>query len=225
MKRIVRVGVLTLAGAALILATGAAGWNLHRVFGAEPAAAPARAKSSAERRILATLDEMLRTGQRRFGVPEADGRRLRLLAEVMGAKNVVEIGTSTGYSTLWLALGVLPAQGRVSTFEIDSDRAQAARRHLRDAGVDQQVTVVVGDAHQTIAQVEAPIDLVFLDADKGGYTDYLSKLLPRLRPGGLILAHNADHAPEYLRRVAANRDLETVFLTQGSALAVTMKKR
>ncbi len=225
MNRIVRVGILTLAGGAMILAAGTAGWSLHRVFGTEPAAAPALAKTRAEGRILATLDEMRRAGRLRFGVPEADGRRLRMLADVIGAKNVVEIGTSTGCSTLWLALGVLPAQGRVTTFEIDAGRAEAARRHLREAGIDQQVTVVLGDAHQTIAQVEAPIDLVFIDADKSGYTDYLHQLLPRLRPGGLILAHNADHAPDYLRQVAANPDLETVFLTQGSALAVTMKKR
>ena len=225
MNRIFRVGILLLAGGALILVAGTAGWNLHRVFGQEPTAARALAKTGAERRILAVLDEMRRNGEIRFGVPEADGRRLRLLTEAVGARNVVEIGTSTGYSGLWLSLGVLPAKGQVTTFEIDPGRAESARRHFLKAGVDQQVTVVVGDAHSAISRLKDPIDVVFLDADKSGYVDYLNKLLPLVRPGGLILAHNTDDAPDYLRQVAANPDLDTVLLTQGSALSVTLKKR
>jgi caffeoyl-CoA O-methyltransferase len=66
---------------------------------------------------------------------------------------------------------------------------------------------------------------LFIDADKGGYVDYLEKILPLVRPGGLILAHNIDMVPEYVRAVSANPDLETVFYMQGNQLGVTLKKR
>ena len=76
-----------------------------------------------------------------------------------------------------------------------------------------------------MATLKPPIDLVFLDADKEGYVDYLNKLLPLVRPGGLILAHNVDDAPAYIRQVAADPQLDTVQLTQGSGLTVTVKRR
>ena len=68
-------------------------------------------------------------------------------------------------------------------------------------------------------------DVVFIDADKEGYVDYLNKLLPLVRPGGLILAHNVDMVPDYVKAVTGNADLETVFYMQGGGLAVTLKKR
>jgi caffeoyl-CoA O-methyltransferase len=209
----------------LIVGAGIAGWNLHRMFGKEPVVAQAQARTQAETRILATLEEMQKTGGIRFGVPEADGRRLRLLAEAIGAKHVVEIGTSTGYSALWLALGVLPSDGRVTTFEIDPGVAATARQNFRKAGVDGRVTVIPGDAHKTLATLEGPIDMVFLDADKDGYVDYFNKLLPLVRRGGLILAHNTNYAAPYMERVTGDPGIETVLLSQGSAMSVTLKKR
>jgi caffeoyl-CoA O-methyltransferase len=85
------------------------------------------------------------------------------------------------------------------------------------------VTIVEGDAHQTVSRLKEPIDVVFIDADKEGYVDYLNKLAPLVKPGGLILAHNAEMVPDYLRAVTARDDLETVLY--GSSLAVTLKKR
>jgi predicted O-methyltransferase YrrM len=115
--------------------------------------------------------------------------------------------------------------GHVTTFEIDPNRAAQARGFFRQAGVESQITVVEGDAHKNIAAVKGPVDLVFLDADKPGYPDYLKQVLPLVRPGGLILAHNVASAPEYLEAVAANPELETIQLTQGSGLSATLKKR
>jgi caffeoyl-CoA O-methyltransferase len=85
------------------------------------------------------------------------------------------------------------------------------------------VTIVEGDAHQTVSRLKEPIDVVFIDADKEGYVDYLNKLAPLVKPGGLILAHNAEMVPDYLRVVTARDDLETIL--HGSSLAVTLKKR
>jgi predicted O-methyltransferase YrrM len=168
---------------------------------------------------------MQKTGARKFGVPESDGRRLRLLAEALGARNVVEIGTSTGYSGLWLCLGVRGAGGHVTTFEIDPRRAAQAREFFRQAGVEGQITVVEGDAHKNLGAVKGPVDLVFLDADKPGYPDYLRQVLPLVRPGGLILAHNSSMIPEYLAAASRNPDLETIIFSQGGGMAITLKKR
>jgi predicted O-methyltransferase YrrM len=160
-----------------------------------------------------------------LSVPIQDGKALRLLAEAARAKNVVEIGTSTGYSGLWFCLALENTGGRLTTFEIDHSRASMAREHFKKAGVEGMVSVVEGDAHEQVLKLKGPIDLAFIDADKNGYVDYLNKLLPLLRPGGLILAHNIDMVPEYVKAVTADRNLETIFYTEGAGLAVTLKKR
>ena len=185
------------------------------------------ASRESEKKILSVLEEM-RTGNRTYlSVPPEDGRALRLIAEAAGAKTVVEIGTSTGYSGLWFCLALQDTGGRLVTFEIDPGRAAAARKNFQQAGVDSLVTVVEGDAHEKIATLKGPIDVVFIDADKEGYVDYLKKLLPLVRPGGLLLAHNVGMAgvTEYLKEAEANPDLETIIYREGAGLAVTLKKR
>jgi caffeoyl-CoA O-methyltransferase len=87
------------------------------------------------------------------------------------------------------------------------------------------VTVVEGDAHQNITKLKDPVDVVFIDAEKEGYVDYLSKMLPLVRPGGLILGHNVGQAANYLKAVTTNPDLETVVYMEGNQLSVTLKKR
>ena len=188
-------------------------------------AAPPLAKTEEEKRILAVLDQARSSGDVYLEVPIADGRMLRLLTEVAGAKNVVEIGTSTGYSGLWLCLALQKTGGKLTTFEIDPGRAAEARKHFQQAGIGSIATVVLGDAHENVKRLKDPIDFVFIDADKPGYLDYLTKLLPLVRPGGMILAHNVDSAPDYVKAVTTSPDLETVFYMQGAGLGVTLKKR
>jgi predicted O-methyltransferase YrrM len=187
------------------------------------------AKSDAERKILAVLDEMDRTQRRgNMNVPTEDGRLLRLLTEAVGAKHVVEIGTSNGYSAIWQALALKATGGKLTTFEIDSRRAAMARENLRKAGVEDVVTVIEGDAHEEVEQVDGPIDILFLDADKEGYIDYLNKLLPKLRPGGLIVAHNINPRqadPRFVEAITTNPDLETLILNHTGGVSVTLKKR
>lgn len=182
------------------------------------------ANSESEKRILGVIEEAWRTGATYANVPAADGRMLRLLAETAGAKHVVEIGTSTGISGMWFCLALHKTGGRLTTFEYDSRRAATAREHFRKSGVAQLVTIVEGDAHQTIARLREPFDILFLDADKEGYVDYLNRLLPLVRPGGLILAHNIDMVPEYLRLVTTNPSLETQLFREGGGLGITLKK-
>jgi caffeoyl-CoA O-methyltransferase len=184
-----------------------------------------RGNSEPEKKILAVLDEAQRAGELYLNVPNADGRILRLLTEATGAKNVVEIGTSTGISGLWLCLALQKTGGRLTTFEYDAGRAAQARQHFKKAGVEQNVVVIEGDAHQTVSRLKEPIDVLFIDADKEGYVDYLNKLLPLVRPGGLIMAHNIDMANDYRKLVTTNPALETLFYMNGRGMSITLKKR
>ncbi len=186
---------------------------------------PPLAATDAERRVLAAISEAVKAGELYANVPALDGRMLRLLVESMNAKQVLEIGTSTGISGLWLLLGLQSTGGRLTTLEFDPRRAAVARSHFKKAGVDGAVMLLEGDAHLNIAKVKGPVDLVFIDADKEGYVDYLEKALPLVRPGGLILAHNIEMAPKYVKAVTTNPALETVFYMQGNHLSITLKKR
>lgn len=190
----------------------------------QPPSSPPLAKNEAEKKILAVLDGIVKSHHTYLSVPMQDGRALRLLAESSGARNIVEIGTSTGYSGLWFCLALQSIGGHLTTFELDHARATMARGHFKDAEVDNLVTIVEGDAHRNVAKLKGPIDLAFIDADKDGYIDYLNKVLPLVRPGGLILAHNVDMVPDYVKTVTTNADLETIFYMEGGGLAVTLKK-
>lgn len=183
---------------------------------------PPLAASEDEKRIL----EVAESVERYLNVPREDGRLIRLLTEAIGAKTAVEFGTSTGYSGLWFALALRKTGGALTTFEYDPGRAETARANFRRAGVDHLITVIVGDAHETAKNLKGPIDIVFIDADKPGYRDYLDKVLPHVRPGGLILAHNISRIgqnPEYMEAVTSNPALETIRVN--AEMAVTLKKR
>jgi predicted O-methyltransferase YrrM len=193
---------------------------------------PPLSKSEMEKKILSVLDDMDKNQRRgMMNVPITDGRLLRLLTETIGAKHVVEIGTSNGYSGIWFCLALRKTGGKLTTYEIDARRASLARENFKRAGVDKLVTLIEGDAHEEVTKLKEPIDLVFIDADKEGYTDYLKKLLPLVRPGGLIVAHNISMRggragiADYVKAVTTNPDLETIFYEQGGGVSVTLKKR
>jgi len=178
-----------------------------------------------EKKILSVLEDLNANESRgMMNVPPTDGRLLRLFTEATGAKHVVEIGTSNGYSGIWFCLALQATGGKLTTHEIDARRASLARENFKRAGVDRLVTLVEGDAHETVKNLKEPIDILFLDADKEGYIDYLNKLLLLVRPGGLILCHNVDSTgQDFINAITADPNLETVFQVQG--LSVTLKKR
>lgn len=191
---------------------------------------PVVRKGTVEARILAVLDDLYENQRQGMmnATPE-DGRLLRVLTEATGAKQVVEIGTSNGYSGLWFCLALKGTGGKLTTYEINAHRASLARENFRRAGVDDIVTLVEGDAHKEVVKFEGSIDVLFLDADKAGYIDYLNKLLPSVRPGGLVLAHNTtdlgSSMRDYLEAVTTNPDLETIFLHKHDrGIGVSMKK-
>lgn len=186
-------------------------------------------KTDIEKKILSVLDDMDKNQRRgMMNVPVEDGRLLRLLTETIGAKHIVEIGTSNGYSGIWFCLALQKTGGKLTTHEIDARRASLARENFKKAGVDKLVTLVEGDAHKTVTNIKEPIDILFLDADKEGYIDYLNKLLPMMREGGLVIAHNISPRqadPNYIKAITTNADLETILYQQGGGVSVTLKKR
>ena len=181
-------------------------------------------KDHNEKKILGILDEILET-QRYRNVPPQDGRFLRIMTESMNAKNVVEIGTSTGYSGIWLGMALQKTGGHLTTYEIDAQRAATARANFKRAGMADIITLVEGDAHNEVKKLKGKIDILFLDADKTGYVDYLKKLLPLVRGGGLVIAHNINPRmadPKYLEAITTNPNLETIVR---SGISLTLKKR
>ncbi len=180
-------------------------------------------KDDNEKKILGVLDDIL-ARQRYRNVPPQDGRLLRLLAQSMNAKNVIEIGTSTGYSGIWFGMALQKTGGKLTTFEIDAQRAATARANFKRAGMADIITLVEGDAHEKVTALKDPIDILFLDADKEGYIDYLDKLLPLVRPGGLVIGHNINPRmadPKFMEAITANPNLETIVRTE---VSLTLKK-
>jgi predicted O-methyltransferase YrrM len=230
MKRVFRTSRRRALGASLMLVSVAAALRAspavaQRVRTLERAPT---GNTADERRVLAVLDEVSRN-HRYLSVPEEDSRLLRILAESIGAGNVIELGTSTGYSGLWILLALMKTGGRLTTYEIDRGRHELARQNYERAGLAKQATLVLGDAHAEITKLKEPIDLVFIDADKEGYPDYLQKLAPLVRRGGLIVAHNMASPPpdpRYVEAITTNPAYDTVFLNMHAAgIGVTLKKR
>jgi predicted O-methyltransferase YrrM len=166
-----------------------------------------------------------------INVSPNEGKLLYLIAKIAGAQRVLEIGTLGGYSTTWLARA-LPTDGKVITLELDEKHAEVARQNLDRAGVADRVEVRVGRAADTLRQMidqhTAPFDLIFIDADKAGYVEYLDLSLHLSHPGTVILADNlirngrvidrqpgdasAHGAKAFNDALAANEKLESIVL-------------
>jgi len=143
--------------------------------------------------LAAAIADSNAAGLPPVSVSAAQGKMLHLLARIAHASRILEIGTLGGYSTIWLARA-LPPGGRVVTLELDSRRAQVARRNLARAGLDAVVDVRVGAALETLPALEreqvAPFDLTFIDADKANNAAYIGWAVRLGRPGTLIVVDN-----------------------------------
>jgi caffeoyl-CoA O-methyltransferase len=123
-------------------------------------------------------------------VPQADGQALHDIVIQHGYKNALEIGTSTGYSGIWIAWALAKTGGKLITIEIERDRYQEAVSNFRDAGLSKYIDARLGDAHSIVPALPGPFDFVFCDADKDWYENYLKAVLPKLSSGGCFAAHN-----------------------------------
>jgi len=156
-----------------------------------------------------------------YNVPEVDGRTLHELILNNLYTRALEIGTSTGHSAVWMGWALARTGGRLITIEIDEGRHRTALANFEEAGLAGYVDARLADAHDLVPRLEGPFDIVFSDADKGWYTQYLKDLLPKLAPGGCFIAHNTSMRmrgiDEFRDYLASLPELHTTFDTKSSS--------
>jgi predicted O-methyltransferase YrrM len=189
-----------------------------------------------ELREIRTLDEKVQrflAGHRGawhdYNVPEVDGRTLHGLIVNNLYTRALEIGTSTGHSAIWMAWALARTGGRLITIEIDEDRHRTALANFEAAGLSEYIDARLADAHELVPRLEGPFDIVFSDADKEWYTQYLKDVLPKLAPGGCFVAHNTSMRMrgigEFLDYLKTLPELETVLDTQSSSgMSISCRK-
>jgi caffeoyl-CoA O-methyltransferase len=164
---------------------------------------------------------------------------LTLLTRLIGARQAVEVGTFTGMSSLAIARG-LPSDGRLICFDVSAEYTSIARRYWARAGVEDRVELRIGPAAETLRSLptEPHLDLAFIDADKTGYPSYWTELVPRMRPGGLLVVDNVLRsgrvlAPEnegdeaivaFNEQVLADDRVEPVMLPIGDGLTLARRR-
>ena len=188
--------------------------------------------------LLALLDDLWQAGddndareterpRRMLNITPDTGRLLWILVRALRATRILEVGTSNAYSTIWLADAARATGGRVVTVERDPNKVRLARENLGRAGVAEWVEVREGPAAETLAALPGPFDFVFLDADRSSYRAYLELAVPRLVPGGLLVADNVvSHRSEledFLARVKAHPGLMSVTVPVGKGEEIAFK--
>ena len=187
---------------------------------------PASAQTPELQKILADI-KARDSGQ--LAVSEEDGRFLRLLVASKGARHALEIGGASGYSAIWIGMGLRETGGKLVTIEYDPVRAKELAENIRRAGLTDVVQVMAGDAFQQIPKVTGTFDFVFLDAWKKDYTRFLDLVFPRLDKGGLFLAHNVvnkrSEMGDFLDAIQKNPALWTTIVSpSGEGMSVSLKR-
>jgi len=153
---------------------------------------------------------------------------LKFLVVATKSKTVLELGTSAGYSTLWLAYGAKINGGKVYTIELFEPKIKLAQNHFKEAALSDYIVQIHGDINEELNKWNKPIDFVFMDADKHNYLDYAKKILPHLKKGGIIAADNAINyahlIKDFLSFVKTNKDLESFILDLDDGLLLAVKK-
>jgi caffeoyl-CoA O-methyltransferase len=142
-----------------------------------------------DRKVEALLARMQRQWHD-MNVPEQDGKLLHEIILKNKYKRVLEVGTSTGHSGVWMAWALSKTGGRLITLEIDERRHREAVANFKEAGLDAFIDARLGDAHQLVKELPGPFDFVFLDADKDWNIAYAKELMPKLETGGCLSVHN-----------------------------------
>ena len=193
-----------------------------------------------DERVRAVLERLERedADERERGLPAAvrsrqvastTGRFLFSLVAPQADCEVLEIGGSRGYSAIWLAAGVRHLGGRVLSLEHDPAKAEAWRRNVADAGLEEWAELVEGDAFETLRGIDDVFDVVFIDAEKDDYEELFALARPTLEPGGLVVADNVLSHPDPLARYSAARQADptlvsvTVPLDRGLELSVVLR--
>ena len=179
--------------------------------------------------VLEHLESMRRTERGMMNVAPAEGEYLAGLVRQLDARKVLEIGTSNGYSAIWLAMALRETGGKLITLELDKARHELAQNNFRATGLGEVIDSRLADALIEIQTLQGPFDLVFIDAWKPDYIRYFKAVFPKVRAGGVIAAHNVDSHPQsmqdFLGAIKTHPGLRTEFIHKGpSGLSVSYKK-
>jgi caffeoyl-CoA O-methyltransferase len=186
-------------------------------------------RSPSRQEVLNHLQAMHAQQNEMMNVDPAEGEYLSNLVIKVNAKRALEIGTSNGYSGIWLALGLKHTGGKLITLDIDEGRRNLALKNFKATGMDDVVDSRLTDALKEIPKLQGPFDFVFIDAWKPDYIKYLHLVLPLVRSGGVITAHNVHSHPQqmkdFLDEIKTSPQLKTEFVSAGpSGLSVSYKK-
>ncbi|GIU73670.1 MAG: caffeoyl-CoA O-methyltransferase [Bryobacteraceae bacterium] len=182
-----------------------------------------------EEHARAVLESMRKDARRYMSVDPEDGLFFYRLTLQLRAKRVLEIGTSAGYSGGWFAMALKKTGGRLITLEIDPERHAAALKNFAAMGVLDVVDARLANALVEVARIDGPFDIVFIDAWKPDYLRYYELVLPKVRSGGAILAHNTRNAAftlrPFLERIQNDPAVKTEFLRESpQGLSISWKK-
>jgi predicted O-methyltransferase YrrM len=186
-------------------------------------------------RVQAFLDKM-GDRWRDMNVPEKDGELLYDIVLENGYTKALEIGTSTGRSGIYIAWALSKTGGKLTTIEIDQGRHEEALANFREAGLNEYIEARLADAHELVPELAGPFDFVFIDADKDWYTNYAKAVIPKLKPGGCIAAHNVYErrggwggyggTGDFFQYMKSLPQFETSILTEShGGLSVSYKKK
>jgi caffeoyl-CoA O-methyltransferase len=180
-------------------------------------------------RVDAVLKQIRAADKDMLAVSEEDGRLMRLLVAASHARKGLEIGAASGYSAIWIGMGMRETGGRLVTIEYDKTRAQQAAENVKRAGLSDIVQVISGDAFAEIPKVPGTFDFVFCDAWKRDYQKFFSMVVPRLDKGGLFLAHNVinkqNEMADFLRTIRTSPALLTTIVSPGTeGMSVSYKR-
>jgi predicted O-methyltransferase YrrM len=165
-----------------------------------------------------------------MNVPAVDGQLLYDIIVKNNYKNVLEIGTSTGHSGIWIAWALSKTGGKMITIDIDEGRHNQAVANFKQAGVSQYIDARLADAHQLVKELKGPFDFVFSDADKDWYKNYFIDVDPKLIVGGCFTAHNISGRGgyggqgEFLQYIRSLSNYETTVNTNGGGVSISYKK-
>ncbi|BCS33728.1 hypothetical protein TBR22_A29550 [Luteitalea sp. TBR-22] len=164
-----------------------------------------------------------------LAISEEDGRFLRLMIVANRTKKAIEIGGASGYSAIWMGLGLRETGGTLTTIEYDPVRSKELQANIAAAGLGDVVKVVAGDAFKAVPAEPGTFDFVFIDAWKPDYQKYFDMTFPRVRRGGLILAHNVINKgadmQDFLGTVNGRADLLTSIVAPGSeGVSISLKR-
>jgi len=181
-----------------------------------------------DRQVSRFLEES-RSKWSAWNVPYEDGKILHDLVVKGPFRNILEIGTSTGHSTIWLAWAASKTGGNVTTIEIDRGRQEEALGNFKKAGVSAFIQAILADAHRAVPQLEGPYDFIFCDADKEWYLQYFLHLKGKIALGGCFAAHNVlwshdPHIRKFLDYVRGDSAFRTT-IERGSGEGISVSCR